>query len=478
MNLVRTSLVSVAALALAGAASAQATLTDMGGSFPRPSAMSPDGTWVTGYDAIGAFQWSSGTGFQSFASGFNGTPDIALGGSPVAVSLNNTNGDEEAALWTPTGVTWLGGLGSQSGTSVSSVYGCDDDASVVVGLGWITAGQAHAFQWTQGTGMVDLGSQISTRSSRANGVSGDGTLVVGWDEDSTGFRRAAIWPAGVPTWISANPGEAYAANQDGSVVIGVDNGELFRWTQAGGLVSLGKAPGSAPGDDALGLSVSADGNTIVGTNGNPFFGTPFRAFVWRSGAGVVVLEDLLVALGAPNAAGAGLSQAVEVSDDGKTIAALSGQPPFGPFAGWVATLPDVATSYCTAKTNSQGCTPTITWSGTPSASSGAGFEIATSQVLPTSSGLLFYSTTGPDSKPFQGGFLCVAGKVTRTPGQNSGGSGACGGSFSIDFNAHVALGLDPALVGGATVWAQYWSRDPGSASTTNLTDAVEFTLWP
>ena len=39
-----------------------------------------------------------------------------------------------------------------------------------------------------------------------------------------------------------------------------------------------------------------------------------------------------------------------------TIAVLSGQPPFGPFAGWVATLPDVATSYCTAKTNSQGCT--------------------------------------------------------------------------------------------------------------------------
>jgi hypothetical protein len=68
----------------------------------------------------------------------------------------------------------------------------------------------------------------------------------------------------------------------------------------------------------------------------------------------------------------------------------------------------------------------------------------------------------------------------RTSIQNSGGSPACGGAFSFDFNAYIASGADPALVSGQQVWSQYWSRDPGFAppDNTNLTDAVEFTIQP
>jgi len=478
MNLPKALLTFSAALALACAAAAQATLTDMGGNAPRPYAMSPDGVWFTGIDFNGGFRWSAGTLFQPIAMSSNGFPDIALGGSPVSASMTNLGGNEEAGQWTPGGVTFLGGLGGQSGTSISSVYAASDNGGAVVGLGWVNAGKAHAFRWTQATGMVDLGAQLATRSSRANGVSGDGSLVVGWDEDATGFRRAAYWPGGVPTWLSANPSEAWDANTDGSVVVGVDAGQLFRWTQATGLVQLGKLPGSAPDDDCTGLSVSADGNTIVGFNGDLFFGTPYRAFIWRPGAGIVVLKDLLVALGAANAASVNLSIAHDVSADGRTIAAQTGLPPFGPFKGWIARLPEVAVNYCTAKTNSQGCAPTMAFSGTPSASSGSGFELATSQVIPGVSGLLFYGTTGAAALPFQGGFLCVAGKVTRTPAQLSGGSGTCGGTFSMDFNAYVAASGDPALIGGATVWCQYWSRDVFSPSGTNLTDGLTFTLWP
>ncbi len=462
----------------AASASAQATLTDMGGNQPRPASMSPDGQWITGVDFNGGFRWSSGSGFQAIAMGFNGTPDIALGGTPVAATLVNGNGDEEAGLWTPMGVTLLGGIGGQSGTSISSVYGASSDGSAVVGLGWVNAGQAHAFKWTQSTGMVDLLSQNPTRSSRANGISGDGSLVVGWDEDITGYRRAAIWPGGVPTWLSANAGESWAANKDGSVVVGIDNGNCFRWTLAGGLVDLGKLPNSLGGDDATGLSVSDDGNTIVGTNGNAFFGTPFRAFIWRPGAGMVVIEDLLVALGAANAAGTGLSQASEVSADGKTIAVISGQIFLAPFKGWVATLPDVATVYCTAQVNSQGCTPAIAFGGTPSASSGAGFPLTATNLVNNVNAILFYGKVGPASIPFNGGTLCVAPPVLRTPLMNSGGAGACSGTLSMDFNAYVPVSSDPGLVGGAKVWAQFWSRDPMSAAGTNLTDAVAFTLWP
>jgi hypothetical protein len=243
-------------------------------------------------------------------------------------------------------------------------------------------------------------------------------------------------------------------------------------------VSLGKLPGSVGGDDAYGQSISADGNTIVGYNGNSFFGTPFRAFIWRPGAGMVELKQLLLALGASNAASYDLSQAVEVSDDGKTICGIAGALPFGPFDGWIATLPDVATIYCTAQTNSQGCTPAIGFSGTPSASSGAGFDVTAQNLIPGANGLLFYSTTGPDNSPFFGGTLCAAPPLTRTPVQNSGGAGPCSGTFSTDFNAWVPVSGDAALIGGATVWAQYWSRDVNAPSTTNVTDAVRFTLWP
>jgi hypothetical protein len=68
--------------------------------------------------------------------------------------------------------------------------------------------------------------------------------------------------------------------------------------------------------------------------------------------------------------------------------------------------------------------------------------------------------------------------LVRTPVQNSGGTPPCGGAYTLDFNAYIAGGADPALVSGQQVWVQTWSRDPGAASTTNLTDAITFTICP
>ncbi|HVS11597.1 MAG TPA: hypothetical protein VMS76_17135, partial [Planctomycetota bacterium] len=138
------------------------------------------------------------------------------------------------------------------------------------------------------------------------------------------------------------------------------------------------------------------------------------------------------------------------------------------------------TIYCTAKTNSAGCVPSIATSGTPSASAGSGFTISTTNVLDNKFGLYFYSKTGPNNAPFQGGILCAASPLVRTPVQNSGGTPPCGGTYQIDFNAYVASGVDPALVAGQQVWVQTWARDPGFAppDNTNLSDAVTFTLCP
>ena len=134
--------------------------------------------------------------------------------------------------------------------------------------------------------------------------------------------------------------------------------------------------------------------------------------------------------------------------------------------------------YCSSQVNSAGCTPSISSSGLPSASAGSGFVIGTIHELDNKAGLYFYSKTGPNNVPFQGGTLCGQAPLVRTPLKNSGGTPPCNGTYSIDFNAYIASGQDPALVAGQGVWIQTWSRDPAAASTTNLSDALSFTICP
>jgi hypothetical protein len=139
-----------------------------------------------------------------------------------------------------------------------------------------------------------------------------------------------------------------------------------------------------------------------------------------------------------------------------------------------------ATTYCIAKTSSQGCAPAVTLSGTPSASSSSPFLVGAQQVINNKNGILFYGFA-PYNVPFQGGTLCVTGVVRRTPAQWSGGNGGaddCSGSFSYDFNARIQSGADPLLTVGEQVFAQYWYRDPASSSGSGLSDAAQFTIQP
>jgi Tol biopolymer transport system component len=138
--------------------------------------------------------------------------------------------------------------------------------------------------------------------------------------------------------------------------------------------------------------------------------------------------------------------------------------------------------YCTAKPNSQGCTPLISFTGTPSASAAAPFRIQAAGVINHKPGLLFYGL-GFQALPFQGAFLCVATPLTRTIVQLSGGNPPpddCSGFYSFDFNAHIQSGIDPRLVAGTIADAQYWTRDPADPTgfTTGLTDALHFLIAP
>ena len=138
-------------------------------------------------------------------------------------------------------------------------------------------------------------------------------------------------------------------------------------------------------------------------------------------------------------------------------------------------------AYCTAKRNSLGCSPVIGYTGTPELGATVPFVIRSQQTLNHMVGLLIYGHA-QNSVPFQGGILCVGPTVTRTPGQVSGGSAGsgtdCSGAHAFDFSAYIASGLDPTLVAGAQVNAQYWSRDVADPFGSALSDGLQFVICP
>jgi len=125
--------------------------------------------------------------------------------------------------------------------------------------------------------------------------------------------------------------------------------------------------------------------------------------------------------------------------------------------------------YCTAKTSSNGCVPSIGFTGTPTP---AGNLTATcTQVETGQLGVLFHGQSGPAAIPFQGGFLCVNPPVVRMPFTNSGGAGVCAGNYSNNLSSLTGTP-------GLTFNAQYWFRDVGSASGTGLSNGLQWTNCP
>ena len=152
------------------------------------------------------------------------------------------------------------------------------------------------------------------------------------------------------------------------------------------------------------------------------------------------------------------------------------------FSACVPVAADQVTVFCTAKTNSLGCVPSIGSSGTLTLGDASPFVITAQQVLNRKPGILFYGKTGRAALPFLGGILCANPPLKRTGVLNSGGApppvSDCSGTYGFDFDSWFAIGLDPSLVPGAVLDAQFFSRDHLSSFGTGLTDAIEFAVTP
>ncbi len=145
---------------------------------------------------------------------------------------------------------------------------------------------------------------------------------------------------------------------------------------------------------------------------------------------------------------------------------------------WTIDVAGIVSSYCAGKLNSDGCVPSVSWTGAPSVSSANPFFVRCDDVVAFKNGLLFYGQA-PKNAPFQGGTLCVQSPARRTPPQASGGSPPpdyCSGSYSYDFSARIQSGADANLVAGATVYGQWWYRDPIASFSVGLSNGISFVI--
>jgi hypothetical protein len=68
------------------------------------------------------------------------------------------------------------------------------------------------------------------------------------------------------------------------------------------------------------------------------------------------------------------------------------------------------------------------------------------------------------------------------PASSGGNAQQCDGAFTLDFNASVAANggmlLGQAVVAGSILDTQAWFRDPPAVKTTNLSNGLEFAVFP
>jgi probable HAF family extracellular repeat protein len=282
---------------------------------------------------------------------------VSLDGKTIIGRALDSKGKENEAIWKG-GTEWrlLGSIAPDAQPCdqlLSGAFGANDDGTVVVGLAWNGCKVARAFRWEESTGMVALPNVVTQgESTRANGVSGDGQVVVGWEEQPNGYRQGAKWVKGTPELIrNANGsfvGEAFAANLNGSIIIGTSCDPnnftgpptAWKWTPGSGLKCLAtpRAP-LIPNVPRQGLAqaVSEDGRVI---GGSLSFGLEAESVVWFDDE-PFLLKDYLRSHGVSDAFEGWVNTGfvTSVSPDGRILVGYGAGP--RNFQGFMVVLPEL-----------------------------------------------------------------------------------------------------------------------------------------
>jgi probable HAF family extracellular repeat protein len=202
----------------------------------------------------------------------------------VAGRGREDDGPQQAVVWSPTdGAEFLGAFDPPPAYVAGHAYGVSSDGAVAVGWASVwnnSATTSMAFRWTAGAGMVALVTLGSATFSTARGVSSDGSVVVG-ESGSQAFR----WTE-AGGMFSLGWGAAHAVSGDGAIVVGSRGLQPTRWSDAGYQL-LGDLPGGSIGGIAKGIS--PDGSVIVGWS---YSAAGTEAFRWTQAEGMEGLGDL------------------------------------------------------------------------------------------------------------------------------------------------------------------------------------------
>lgn len=270
-------------------------------------------------------------GFDS-ASGISANLRISGSrGFPIQASLFT-----EAGGWVDVPSPFATGCDVQDIASGDEI---SDDGHVFGGMFFDGCKGTQAFRWSDASGtgvltMLDrLGQdpQDGVSSNRATVISGDGKIVAGWGQHPTSSRTAAMWTADghgflldgdtADTW---QPSEVHALNYDGSVAVGMENGQPFKWTKETGVVTLPAALTST-GDPLVfdqngrARGVAQNGKLIFGQYDQGFFGELGYAIVWTPGAGGRELARVAKENGISIPDGVFLQTVEGVSSDGTVV---------------------------------------------------------------------------------------------------------------------------------------------------------------
>lgn len=315
------------AIALTATASAHAQFYTLG-PYDTPSSVTNSGI-VAGYDDASYFTWSLAAGRTQIPGAIPGfgtgaIPRITENGLKLGATNVNpaTNKTEIASYDTTTGVwTTYGGLGSSSGDGVSGGFGMNASGTVQVGNAWVNAGSTHAIVVKNGV-LTDLGSNVAGASSRADAVSDDGSFIGGFQDQSDGYRAAAVWINGVEQVLTLG-GDPLAQVNDvsgnGQWAVGggggyVAGGSAYMWNLNSG-VKLLDNPFFAAGFSLTATAVSFDGSVIVGYGESSRFKR--LGWIWTEASGTMLMSDYAKQFAGYN--GEFLQVPLDISPDGRNI---------------------------------------------------------------------------------------------------------------------------------------------------------------